>query len=253
MEQLIVRMKSDKSNPSRAWGQLLHGMLMERLPAPWPELLHTQDLHPFSQWIRLVNDSEFDWHLNILEDPLAELIREQVREGSCWHSSHLDREFRVLTLQREQMTFEEYVKGFFVNCEPLRGVRMTFETTTTHKVNGRYVIFPSVDLIANYLRRKICAIEPDFALADEHAMEDILRNSYIARYRLDSTRFAMDKSWVNGYCGEIDVHFTGPDALRRLAGVLFCFAEWSGVGVKTSMGLGGCTVKKLPDRRHGNP
>ena len=45
-----------------------------------------------------------------------------------------------------------------------------------------------------------------------------------------------------GYAGRIELRFFGPDPLKRLAGALFAFANWTGVGIKTTLGMGGCVV-----------
>ena len=105
-----------------------------------------------------------------------------------------------------------------------------------------------MELIGNSLRNHLCAISPSIALADDEVMDQVLRFTRISRYELRSSVFQLEGAYVTGYSGRLELHFDGPDALRRLSGVLFGIAEWTGIGVKTSLGMGGCSVKTL-DRK----
>lgn len=242
MDQFTLDVSVSGSAPNIQWGSMLHGLLMESLPEPWPDDLHKDDLRPFSQWVEVKSADSFIWHIASLQDELSEVIESLFCEKKEFILKHNDAKLTVGEIEKRHCSMAEYMKDFFLAPEACPGLFLTFRTPTTHKTLGQYAVFPSVELIAGNLRKKLCMIAPDFALADEEAFEQVLQNTRIYRYRLDSARFQLEGSGVIGYTGRLELRFFGPDPLRRLAGALFGFAEWSGVGIKTALGMGGCEV-----------
>ena len=53
-------------------GSVMHGMLMDMLPAPWPDKLHRIEKQIFSQWLEVSEHQENIWHIGILDDELAD-------------------------------------------------------------------------------------------------------------------------------------------------------------------------------------
>ncbi len=45
--------------------------------------------------------------------------------------------------------------------------------------------------------------------------------------------------------GKITIIIRGPEQLARLAGALISFAEYSGLGIKTALGMGGVKVREI--------
>ena len=248
MVRFIVEMLCSDHAPSPSWGSLLHGMLMETLPQPWPQQMHSEGLRPLSQWVEVKSPTQFIWHIGVLDDELGNAVESILQPGKQFFSSHLNAQITVETVTKTQMTPSVYMSSFFLTEEPCPGVYITFFTPTTHKSQRQYAIFPSVELIAKNLCSRFCAMAPDFALADPEALEQVIAHTRITRYRLESSRYSLEGSWITGYTGRLELRFEGPDPLKRLAGILFSFAEWSGVGIKTALGMGGCTVSLFPAR-----
>ena len=242
MDQFSVEMICKEQAPSIQWGSMLHGLLMENLPEPWPEELHRDDLRPVSQWIEIKGPDCFIWHIHSLRDDFTEMLESMLLEKTEYILKHNDVSLSVSNVEKRHCSLAEYMKSFFLAEEACPGLFMTFRTPTTHKTMGQYAVFPSADLIAGNLRKRLCAIAPDFALADEQAYEQVLQHTRIQRYKLESARYQLEGTGVVGYTGRLELRFFGPDPLRRLAGALFAFAEWSGVGIKTALGMGGCEV-----------
>ena len=242
MDQFAIEMASTGQAPSIQWGSMLHGLLMEHLPEPWPEELHLDELRPFSQWVEVKSAESFIWHIASLRDDLSEVIESLLCEKTEFEMKHNGAKLTVVSVEKKHCTLAEYMKQFFLAEEACPGVFLTFRTPATHKSMGQYAAFPSVELIAGNIRKRLCAIAPDFALADDEAYEQVLQYTRLQRYKLESARYQLEGTGVIGYTGRIELRFYGPDPLRRLAGALFAFAEWSGVGIKTALGMGGCMV-----------
>ena len=249
MQRWNIEMRAEKGRPSPYWGSLLHGMLLERLPEDWRERLHGEGLRPFSQWVEPGEGARFTWHLNLLDDALAAVAAPLLAAGATWPCAHLQGGFTLEKLEREDCALQEYMKPFFLRERGAPRLRLHFRTTATHKTQGGYALFPAVDLLARSLRARICDLEPGFVLADDEVLEQIIAHTRIARYRLQSGSFALEGARLQGFTGSVDLNVQGPDALIRLADVLYCFAPWCGVGVKTALGMGGCAVEEIDLRR----
>jgi len=245
MNRWTITMQAEKGIPSPYWGSLLHGMLVERLPREWQERLHDGGPRPFSQWVEPVEGAAFRWHLSILDDGLAAAVEPLLKVGERWPCKHLQGDFILGEVQSECLTVQAYMKPFFLSETAPPRLRLFFLTTTTHKTQGEYALFPSVELIARGLRGRLCDIEPGMVLSDDEVLEQIISRTRIARYRLQSGSFALESTRVQGYTGYVDLSIQGPDPLIRLANLLYCFAPWCGVGIKTALGMGGCRIEPI--------
>lgn len=249
MDRFLVQMSCPDHAPAPSWGSVLHGMLMESLPEPWPAQMHGEGLRPLSQWVEVKSPSRFVWHIGVLEDGLAEAVEAVLSPGAVLSCAHLDTKMTVEAAERQRLSAAEYMKPFFLAEDPCPGLYLTFHTPTTHKSQRQYAVFPSVELIAKNLCSRFCAMAPDFALADPEALEQVIAHTRISRYRLESARYSLEGAWLTGYTGRLELRFQGPDPLRRLAGILFSFAAYSGVGIKTALGMGGCEAAPLAEKR----
>ena len=245
MDQWTIAMRSEKGVSSPYWGSLLHGMLLERLPEEWQERLHGEGPRPFSQWVEPGEGDGFRWSLNVLDDVLAAVVEPLLNVGERWPCKHLQGDFIIEASEHQHQTVQAYMKPFFLSETAPPRLRLSFLTTTTHKTQGEYALFPSVELIARGLRSRLCDMEPGLVLSDDEVLEQIIARTRISRYRLQSGSFALEGARVQGYTGHVDLSIQGPDPLIRLANVLYRFAPWCGVGIKTALGMGGCRIEPI--------
>lgn len=148
MDQWTIAMRAEKGIPSPYWGSLLHGMLMERLPDPWQDRLHENGPRPLSQWVEPGDGGAFRWHLITLDDGLSATIEPLLKSGERWPCKHLQGDFALESVELQSLTVQAYMKPFFLSETTAPRLRLSFLTTTTHKTQGEYALFPSVELIA---------------------------------------------------------------------------------------------------------
>ena len=73
---------------------------------------------------------------------------------------------------------------------------------------------------------------------DEETLEALVEQSEIVRYRLQTIPFPLEKIKITGFVGNICIHVKGPETMARYIRMLLEFGEFSGVGIKTGMGMG---------------
>lgn len=241
MFQITVRMISTNAAPSSNWGSLMHGMLMEHLSGAWPSLLHSDSARPITQWIEVLPQNRMNWHIQIMDDSLAVCFLESCQEGDEWFCQHNGSRMIVEEITLQQESLQDYIRKKMDVEQPVTDLRIFFKTITTHKSQGKYVLFPSVELVANSLRNRLSDADPALLIPDDH-LKLLTDHTQIHQYRLESGLFGLEGSWVKGYTGQITLRTTGPDEIIRFGHMLFGLASWFGVGIKTTLGMGGCLV-----------
>ena len=73
---------------------------------------------------------------------------------------------------------------------------------------------------------------------NEEVLEDLLNYSEITSYNLKSTNFQLEGVKIPSFQGRITIKVKGPQMLVNLVNFMIAYAEFSGVGIKTSVGMG---------------
>ena len=66
----------------------------------------------------------------------------------------------------------------------------------------------------------------------------------IKRYNLRSTKYLLGDVKIPSFFGEIECYINAPQHIVNMVHMLAEFAEYSGVGIKTTLGMGGIDVIK---------
>lgn len=140
----------------------------------------------------------------------------------------------------ETVSLKDLTNLIYANESPKQ--TMLFVTPTSFKQAGTYLIMPSIRLIFQNLLMSYGQIYENEKEVDPGTLEFIEQNVRIASYVLRSRYFshAMNEAWkVPAFIGSLNLSIKGPQALIGLVHMLSKFGEYSGVGIKTSMGTGG--------------
>ena len=70
-------------------------------------------------------------------------------------------------------------------------------------------------------------------------LETFEKHVEISMYKLRSTSFHLDGTKVPAFIGDVTIVVKGPVQLVNLANMLLTFGTYSGVGIKTGIGMGG--------------
>ncbi len=240
MYRFLIQMKSSSSQPSANWGSLMHGMLIEHLSGHWPNALHDDQVRPVSQWVEYIGENRLLWHLQILNDPLAVCFLNSCHQGDYWYCQHNGSRLLVEKFTMESIGLEQYMRDYLTR-QAFPTTMIHFRTATSHKSEGKYVLFPSVELMANSIRNRLATSGDCLSLPDEH-LALLVDRTRIDHYHLQTTQFGLEGIRVTGYTGNLRLRFSGPDEIVSFGNMFFGLAEWFGIGIKTALGMGGCLV-----------
>ena len=85
---------------------------------------------------------------------------------------------------------------------------------------------------------KFDAASESNAVSYPELLDDLESNVMITGYRLHSTSFGVEGVKIPAYQGSLSLKLLGPQQLVNLVHMLLRFGTYSGVGIKTAMGMG---------------
>ncbi|MDR2089290.1 MAG: CRISPR-associated endoribonuclease Cas6 [Clostridiales Family XIII bacterium] len=129
-----------------------------------------------------------------------------------------------------------------------RFFRLRFLTPTAFKSKERYVFFPNIRLIFRSLMSKYSVAAEDTDEVDEDMLSELTEKAAIVEYSLRSVRYSVEQTKIPSFMGELAIKVSGAQTLANYVRLLLCFGEYSGIGIKCSMGMGAVS---LLDRRTG--
>jgi CRISPR-associated endoribonuclease Cas6 len=217
----------------------LQGVLMEHINSDYASVLHGQKWNPYSQNIT-GKDEEVVWTIQTLNQEAYEKIIKPL-EADAFTQFRLEKKdmtVKILDKKLKVRSKKELLEEFYQKPAE-RYLNIEFVTPTAFKSNGRYVIIPEPRYIYQSLMNKYSAAsDGEMEMFDTETLDQLTESSEIAQYRLKSTGFPMEGVRIPSFKGELSIRIRGNDTMARYARFLVQFGEYSGVGIKTAMGMG---------------
>ena len=214
----------------------LQGILMENIDTEYAGILHGNQLNPYSQCLIRENGKNI-WCIKTLTEEAYEQIIQPMSEVKSVVFKKSGRDVGVTKWQMDRCEERELLDEFYdTSCSKYLDIQ--FMSPTAFKQDGRYVIYPDLRLIYGSLMRKYSAASGELDMIDEDLLNQLTDYSSITRYRLQTILFPMEKINITGFVGNISIRVHGPETLARYVRLLLRFGEFSGVGIKTGMGMG---------------
>lgn len=217
----------------------LYSELLKYVSVDFAETMHEQSFTPLSQHIELLNDTEVIWHISLFGE---ESISEFSPKLESLSDIKLDTKGTLLHVDEKiaefVITFDEIISEA-TKTDNMVWQSIKLVAPTTFKSAGQYVLFPSSDLIIKSLVSKWNYVCEDYALDDDDMLDMLLRGVKISGYRLSSTSFRMKGQNIPSFVGNIKLNARMSAPIMQIYKSLLIFGEYSGVGIKTALGMGG--------------
>lgn len=239
----IKLQKPDASiNPSSNMASIFQGILMECLSSETCDWLHQQQRHPYSQYITYDNDYLY-WTITTLTKEAYEKIIIPLSENSTsFFSKHHNVEFNVIEIQSTYKGTKN-----FINEKLLKDYNniftIKFITPTSFKSNNMYMNYPSVKWIFQSLMNKHDSNIEDNKTYDKDVLNLLEDNLYISQYNLRSTLYYIEGAKIPSFTGTIKLRSKCNQSINNLINYLLCYGEYSGIGIKSAMGMGAVKIE----------
>lgn len=246
--QLKIRLENDKINYRNSSN--LQGVLMEHIPIEYAERLHSQGLNPYSQSV-IQRDGVTIWTIKTVNQEAYKNIIEPLMKVDFNEVSIKDGAVKVKIVEKTVSIEKkrDLLEAFYAH-ETERTIKISFDSPTAFKSNGKYVLYPELRLIYQSLMNKYSASSSEISMSDDETLEELEKVSDIISYRLMTQSFPMESVNIPGFRGEIVIRFRGNDTLARYAKLLFRFGMYSGVGIKCGIGMGSIRIIERKGKIH---
>jgi CRISPR-associated endoribonuclease Cas6 len=244
IKQYRIHLVADENQAiTQNMGYQMYGALMKYVQPDFAERLHEQAASPIAQALtsRGANGKAL-WTLNLFGEEVIGEVGEILTKYSQFYLEPFELNVHTESIEvSEPIKYQELIK-IAREASPKKFYRMNFNTTTSFKSNDEYMIFPSSLHIVSSLINKWNYFSQDFSLEDEDAVREMIRGLKITSYRLSSSRFTMKGTVIPGFQGYIDITPKLSVPLMEIFKLLMIFSNYSGVGIKTSLGMGNVKV-----------
>lgn len=236
-----------KSNNAQAYsasrinsfGPLLQGALMEMCDVSYARYLHALPFNPYSQSCVFDDQKNIVWTLSTLnKEAEKHLIAPLLHIGKV-ELRAINETFSITRRTLNSIPLQS-VLGEIKTSEKQRH-RIGFISPTAFKSQGEYVFMPTSRLIFQNLFMHYNQVYANGCEVDEETVSYLAQNVRISAYNVRSRYFSCSaggRTKIPAFVGTVTIDVNGKQPLRGLVSMLLRFGEFSGVGIKTSMGMG---------------
>lgn len=222
-----------------------YSYLLSLLPTEVADFLHEQGETPMSQCLWYDRTTEqYCWKVSVFGDSLIGAVAPVLDELS--ELALNTGKVSLRCTEKTQFSSETFVTTA-LSAPVSNRCTLRLPVTASFKQNGRYVLLPQEHLILQSLLNKWNAFCPEIPLNDPDAVRMLENGIRISDYSLRSGRYPLKDQKIPGFYGSLTLRVSLPAPLMEIWNILCHFSEYSGVGIKTALGMGGVTLER--DRR----
>ena len=225
-------------HPDPAWGYRLYAALLEDAPGALGERFHQEGVTPVSQFLT-VDHNTLNWHISLLGEESRQALDSFLRASVSFQLKWDRVTLQVVGRKREQIPD---VDALLAACTGSSGRhRLQFCTPTAFKSHRQDCILPSTRLLLHSLCQQWngcflnCSIEDE----DGKGLEAMSDGLLCRRFSLHEQTYCLKGYRISGFVGTMTLDNKLSGFQRELADALLLFAGYSGVGIKTTLGMGG--------------
>lgn len=137
---------------------------------------------------------------------------------------------------------EDLINPYFMSICCQNRITLRLTTPTTFKTNNHYAIFPTPELIIQSAVAKWNMLGLNVTVEDQQAVQQLMESTMITNYRLNSSRYYLKDTRIQSFLGSVTLSIHGPEPMVRLFNMLMHVLQYTGLGIKTSLGMGGVEI-----------
>jgi CRISPR-associated endoribonuclease Cas6 len=217
-------------------GPLLQGVLMEKIDSRYATQLHAQTFNPYSQYC-CAADEQLVWVVNTLTSEAYHSIIPVLADSRELYLRGLGLGLNVV--KREQLQLSRTDLAAMIHGSTKKRHKVQIVTPASFKQAGNYQILPDLRLMLQNLLMHYGQLYDDSREVDQETVAYLVEHTKISQYNLASRGFRIAGKSVPAFMGMLTIDVRGPAPVIGLVHMLLQFGEYSGMGIKTAMGMGG--------------
>ena len=218
--QLVLSPPNDVRIP-QSWSYRLYGWLMSQISSEFGEQMHLQGEHPIAHFLCFSPEKQsLIWTVNLLNDAARQVV------------------FPVLESAKEIPLHELTLPVSEVRTFPAISAEELIRSGRSRSETRAKIAFLSP-----------CAFKQSGRYIDSDALQALQQGLHIVDYNLHTTRYLLKETRIPAFQGNVTIEARLAPPLLELWNALLSFASHGGVGIKTTLGMGGAATdfyKKTP-------
>ena len=239
LAQINMELESKELNINMA--SLFHGYLMENIDSAYAEYFHYNTTNPFTSCIfKDTKEDKFFWRVTTFSQKAYDMLMSYFSKGipEKIYLKNKDLEINVKSFSIQKKSYED----LFLEATERKRIRLI--SPTSFKSDGVTHIFPNISTLISGVIAKINQHSETAELEDKKIVNELLEKVYIKDYNLRTKIFHLESIKIKGFIGTMDLAIKGEDrTLANILNFLILMSEYTGLGIKTSLGMGGVKVE----------
>jgi len=222
------------------------GWLMRQIDSQYADELHKSQLKPYTIHTTQ-NRGDLHFVITMLTEHSKDVIS-NVLLNNNFEQFSLDSSQQKTFIIKEKKVEEKSqrdLSNLFYQKESYYQFDITFESPTSFKSQGEYVFMPDVRLFFQSIMQKYNFIFEESTRIETDLLNELCEKTKIVNYRIESSYHPIHRTHIPGFKGTIKLSCDGNNTLLNYLSMLLSFADYSGVGIKTSMGMGALSTKGI--------
>ena len=221
------------------WAYHLYGALLSRLPRAFAEAAHQDAATPLSQYLQLEPDGALLWTVNLLGGDSEAALSAPVEALERLELNKEGATLRVAARAHSEIPDADALLALAEGHSEIHAMRVL--TSAAFKSRGQYVNLPTPRLLLQSLVRQWngCVKEVPIEDEDEEGMETMAAGLRFRQFSLRDRMYYLKGRSIPGFIGSLTVENRLKGFHRTLANALLLFSDYSGIGIKTTLGMGG--------------
>lgn len=227
-------------------GVYFHGWLMSQVSEEFADKMHQTGVNPVTIVV-YGKKNEVIFSVALLTDEAVAEVAGMLMDDTFTSFSLKSTEqcdFKILRKVKENLESKDLAQVFYQQDQAERLFQVNVMTPLAFKSNGTYYNLPDIRLFFQSIMKKYNAIFENTEHIDLDLLDEICSKVNLVNFRINSRRFYIHKAYINGFCGRLVFYCKGAETLSNYVAMLLRFAEFSSVGVKTSLGMGSIAVNR---------
>ncbi len=237
LSKLKIKLDINSGDIGYNSGSLFQGVLMEKIDMEFGLKLHNLPTNPYSQFIRRSIEGTF-WQISTTNKEAYEKVLLPLMHLDKVFLKNKNMELKILEKTLETVSREEFIEENLFEKEDNSRIIFNFVTPTAFKRDNRYIIIPEPGLIFQNLIRKFDASGKEQLFSYE-LLNEINNSVFISKYKLRSNLFNLEKTQIPAFTGSLEINAQTNREIKNILNLLCAFSNFSGTGIKCSMGMGG--------------
>ncbi|QHW35989.1 CRISPR-associated endoribonuclease Cas6 [Staphylococcus ursi] len=230
-------------------GSILHGVIMDYLSTDMAAQLHHYYAYsPLKQRIYLKNHLII-WEIISMNDNLSGELIEIFSKNETLFLKHYHTHIQLKTFIVTKFNIKEMMNGFLGKDDLSRFIHIKIQTPMSFKMKNEYLIFLDINRFFRSIMIQFDSFFDNYKMYDKETLDFIESNVKIVDYKLKSTKFYLEKVKIPSFTGELSLKVKGPLPFLQLIYFLLEFGELSGVGIKTSLGMGKYSIIERENKK----